>query len=176
MISPQGEQIQPAKKPKSKEELEELNDRLSYAARRGQFEDINICLNEGADINTKAYNERTPLWNTVYWNRSDSNEIIALLLEKGADIEIPNGDGETPLWRAVAEGKKENVQLLLRWGSKVNAKDNRGVSVLHRAVSKANSKTTFQVIFAHGLPDTHALAAERYTPHGHTFSDGKSTD
>lgn len=155
-------------------ELDDLNDRLSNAARDGDLDEIKQCLDHGANVNTTTYTGRTPLWSTVYWDRDNSNEVIKLLLDRGAGLENRDDDGETALWRATLEGNSENVKLLLNRGAEPNARTKLGVSVLLQACSQDNTEIVkllletrvgIEAEDANGLTPLRRALANKYREH-----------
>ncbi len=59
--------------------------------------------------------------------------ISLMLVNKGADINAVSNDGITPLMLAAQNAKLDVVELLLKHGAKVNAKDNMGKTALDYA-------------------------------------------
>jgi ankyrin repeat protein len=72
--------------------------------------------NGGIDINSKfGHYNRTILMDIIVYLDKDSVELI---LEEGADINAKDKKGETALDYALDLGKKEIIELLLKYGAK----------------------------------------------------------
>ena len=86
---------------------------------------IRVLISEGANVNAKDKNGRTPLMYAAFI--SSTPEIVQLLLEKGAELEARDTDGWTPLMIAAQfSSTPEIVQLLLEKGAEVNARSTDG--------------------------------------------------
>jgi cytohesin len=66
-------------------------------------------------------------------------EAIRMLLAGGASVNARGPDGQTPLMKAVAQNRSAVVEVLIDAGADVNAKDNKGVSVLDCALRGDNA-------------------------------------
>ena len=87
----------------------------------------------------------TPLWRAA---KTSDVEFTALLLAAGADPSFPSRDGISPVMVAAGQGwvdgkslgtpeeSIEVIRLLLRAGSEVNLKNNRGETALHGAAGR----------------------------------------
>lgn len=63
---------------------------------------------------------------------------ITVLLDDGADVNSADYDGRSALHLASSEGRLETVDLLLRKGARVNAKDRWTHTVWRRQLSRRN--------------------------------------
>ena len=82
-----------------------------------------------------------------FWGENKSNQIeaVTLLLAAGADVNMPADNGQTPLMESTADEAIDMVELLLRAGANVYARDQWGRNVLHTyCVLKAEKITTWQ--------------------------------
>jgi ankyrin repeat protein len=79
---------------------------LHHASRDGDLQLIRQLLHEGADVNTqvRSYEKRSSEW------------------------------GNTPLHYAARDGRLDALELLLASGADINARNDRGVTPLHRAI------------------------------------------
>ena len=91
--------------------------------------DINIeaakqAIADGADVNAKDQNGRTPLQLSVLKSHT---EVAELLIAKGADVNVKEDLGEyTPSHLAALYGQMKTAELLIANGADVNAMDDNG--------------------------------------------------
>eukprot|EP00036_Acanthoecidae_sp_10tr_P020482 CAMPEP_0206308156 /NCGR_PEP_ID=MMETSP0106_2-20121207/11712_1 /ASSEMBLY_ACC=CAM_ASM_000206 /TAXON_ID=81532 /ORGANISM="Acanthoeca-like sp., Strain 10tr" /LENGTH=330 /DNA_ID=CAMNT_0053739183 /DNA_START=164 /DNA_END=1153 /DNA_ORIENTATION=- len=78
---------------------------------------VRALLAEKGDVNTRHYNNWTPL----HW-ASDNGllDVAAVLVENGADVNVKAPDGWTPLHLAVASGHTETATFLVDSGARVD--------------------------------------------------------
>jgi len=102
---------------------------LHLAAERGHVEVVKLLLEHGADPNLGTVAGNTPLHFAV-----KHCAVVDLLLSHGAK---PNAraDGWTPLHNAAFYGVRCSIELLLKHGADVDARDNEGNTPLHRALA-----------------------------------------
>ena len=87
---------------------------------------IESILSDGANVNARNQEGRTPLHSAVNWKRSAIREedvpviieIVELLLTNGADINARDNNGMTPLDIAQENDLHEVVELLRTYGAK----------------------------------------------------------
>ena len=97
---------------------------------REAIEQVNACLEAGADVNTPDRTGDTPLHTAAQVGRLP--EVILALVNAGADVHARRSDGSTPLHVALARGgSPEVVEALVAAGADVNARDNTGNTPLH---------------------------------------------
>lgn len=65
---------------------------------------------------------------------ADNKDLLAVLLDYADDLEVRDGLGWTLLMTAVQRGSKDNVQLLLERGAKVDCDSLRGMNLLATAL------------------------------------------
>jgi ankyrin repeat protein len=103
---------------------------LHEAAAAGNLEQVKKLVAEGADVNAKDEDGRTPLHSAAWYGRED---VAAVLLAHGANINEADGSGQAPLHLAMSFGGKPVPELLLAQGAQINARDNAGNTPLHAA-------------------------------------------
>ena len=73
-------------------------------------------------------------------------QVARIMLDNGADIELKkNREGLTPLHRAVDHSSVAMIELLIKRGAKINAKNNDGLTPLDSALRIANSSSVILV-------------------------------
>jgi ankyrin repeat protein len=91
---------------------------LHWAAVGGHTEIANLLLNNGADIEARTVNGRTPaLEATLHYQF----ETTKLLIDRGANVNAGTHFGWTMLHHACTNGQVELVELLLAYGADVEA-------------------------------------------------------
>jgi len=126
---------------RSKEKQDELDDRLFTAISDDEWDIAKRVIGEGANVNAISEFGETPLHSALY--HGDSESVIRLLLERGADVNTRNAKdyGKTPLHIACGYQSPLVVQLLLGYGSDVNAPDDHGNIAIHLAIFGSNHDT-----------------------------------
>lgn len=127
------------------------------AARFLEPELMELLARNGADTNLPMSDGTNPLmaaagvaWDDAYERRgpyitgatlpTDEQQALAavkMAIQLGADVTAVNRDGDTALHGAVAKGYGEIVQLLLKAGAKLDAKNKKGQTPL--AIARGNS-------------------------------------
>lgn len=98
---------------------EETAMNLLDAVRAGEVETVRLLLSDGADIEMRDTDERTPL---LLATRQDAVEIARLLIEAGADINAKDAIQDTPFLYAGAEGRDAILRMILATG-RANLRD-----------------------------------------------------
>jgi hypothetical protein len=141
---------------------------LGLAAFKGDIAKINALLGKGADINQLDRAGHTALHLAVLNERV---EVVRALLEAGAEVDITNQRfGFRPLHLSARKGNAGVSELLIRYGSDLDAQSLRGKTALHLAATNghlavvkillkylarvdicdSNNKTPLQYAEAHG--------------------------
>lgn len=108
-------------------------------------EEVQSCLDAGADVNVRLELGATPLHMAA--NRTRHPEVITLLVEAGADVNARDGSGATPLHRARSA---EVINALAAAGAEAEATDDRGRTALHLAAREARVSSTIAALVAVG--------------------------
>jgi ankyrin repeat protein len=93
---------------------------------------VKLLVAEGADVNAKTVDGRTPLHAAATLPAGAS--VVKVLLDAGADVEARTITGNTPLFDAVA-ASEENTRILLDKGANPNATSRTGATPLMGARS-----------------------------------------
>ena len=100
---------------------------LMRASQWGGVEVVRALIAAGAAVNTSTWHGWTSLHRAVI---KDRGEVTALLIQTGADPSARRMDGLTPLQLAFSLQSSASVQLLLRAGNLVEARDQRAARAL----------------------------------------------
>jgi ankyrin repeat protein len=111
---------------------------LHYAAVNGHKEIVELLISEGADVNAKADNGLTP-----------RDWAIKRTHTKIADFLRTHGGKTSSIHFGVGDGDLAGVQALLDAGADVNAKDEDGLTPLHRA-ALAGHKEIVELLITKG--------------------------
>ena len=87
-----------------------LNDQLLQAAQRADKEAILTLLQQGADINVRDAQGRTPVMIATYQYNTD---MVQTLLQAGADVNIRDNNKANPLLHSAAMGWLDILQLAI---------------------------------------------------------------
>jgi ankyrin repeat protein len=113
---------------------------LHEAARR--YQDVRVLqllINNGADVNARTVDGRSPLFVAVETFTTPCLECVQCLIDSGADVNNTDDILWTPLFLALDSDNFELTQLLLNAGANVNAKDDEGWTPLHISVYRHSS-------------------------------------
>jgi len=87
-----------------------LNQQLLQATQREDKEAVLRLLQEGADINVRDAQGRTPVMIATYQHNTD---MVRTLLQAGADVDIRDNNKENPLLHAGAQGWLDILRLAI---------------------------------------------------------------
>ncbi|CAG0899821.1 unnamed protein product [Cyprideis torosa] len=105
-----------------------------------------LLILKGADVNAKANNGNTPLFDAI---ENDHRSVIHVLLAHGADPNITHEDGRSPLFVATEKSIHSVVEVLLTHGADPNITHEDGRSPLFVATEK-NIHSVVEVLLTHG--------------------------
>jgi len=108
---------------------------LYEAAGDGKATQVAALLKSGVNANERTRNGSYALNAAAVENETDA---IKILLDHGADPNVRNSQGDTPLICAIkyAGGKAATVELLVKAGTNLDIRDNKGKTALDYAKAK----------------------------------------
>ena len=122
---------------------------LYWAIKNGSISEINQAIQNGADVNTKDIESRTPLMFALRYEAP--KKVIELLIAKGAYVNAKDKIGWTPLMYACSyDAPKEVIELLINNKADVNKKSNYGKTPLMYACKYNASKELIELLIAKG--------------------------
>lgn len=152
---------------------------LHWAVQRADFENVQVLLQHGADVDAKDSMGLTPLhvaaqatvrsakgvidgpYQPSEREIEDLQEkiikIMELLLSRGANVDARDGAQFTPLLRAAEAGNNTQVKFLITHGANVSA--NQSCTPLFRSLANRHTDTAKLLISAGAVLDVHTSAA-----------------
>ncbi len=143
---------------------------LHEAAYAGNLEEVTRLLEEGAAVDVRDLEGRTPL---MWASFNGHTAVDALLLENGAAINAREVNGRTALMYASSGPFAETVELLLEKGAEVNTQGTaEGFTALMTAAAEGQVEVV-RLLLAYGanldLEDVDGDTAESFaTQNGHS--------
>jgi hypothetical protein len=123
---------------------------LHWAAHHNQMECVQVLLGHNANTNLQRTDGKTPLSMAIQLRGEHALDTVRRLLEHGADPNIVcSNSHSTLLHEASSCGFLEVARLLLSYGAKVDAKDEKGSSPFQMAASKGHHEIT-KLLLEHG--------------------------
>lgn len=111
---------------------------LQEAAKQGHEAAALVLLRHGAKTDTFGGKGSSALYWCVSQPQTKGHlQVAKLLLEWKADTEWCDEDGRTVFMSAAWRGHQEALEVLLKHGVNVNARDNRGRTVLHNLAAES---------------------------------------
>lgn len=107
-----------------------------WASKRCHLDVVNLLLQQGADpllTDDQGYN-------LLHSATLDGNvfQLILLLHQADVPVDIPDSQGHTSLMWAAYKGFPACLDVLLKWGADVHARDDLGFTALHWALVKGS--------------------------------------
>ena len=137
---------------------------------------IALLLKLGADVDSRDDDYMTPLLFASHgfawpWGRNKGGEATQLLLEHGASVHVQNKKGQTALHIASQSHLSRIMELLLKSGADVDAKDDDNMTPLQLALIESRASpdddvsrsTAAQVLLEHGA-SAHLRNKDGQTP------------
>ena len=116
----------------------ELQDALEAAISRGDLQETQRLIAQGAKVNALPKDGGSPMSTASYHGHI---EILRHLFAQGADANFENRDGNTPLHVAAFAGNLDIVQLLLRKGDSPAKRNHRRQTAVDIVSSEWNEET-----------------------------------
>ena len=107
---------------------------------------VQNLLSQGAELESKDRDERTPLLNAVSGDNI-TLELVALLIEAGADVNAQDGAGYSPLHFCAQNRLPDIAKLLIENGANPDLKDRWGNLPLWRALGNEEECQTLIELF-----------------------------
>jgi ankyrin repeat protein len=108
---------------------------LSLAALKGSVKVAELLVKNGANIEIKDFEDRTPLAIAAYEGHNDFAEFA---LRNGANVETISLNDSTPLIIAATEGFEKIVKCLIEYGANIEATDRVYETALIGAISRGH--------------------------------------
>ncbi|NRA04270.1 MAG: ankyrin repeat domain-containing protein [Myxococcales bacterium] len=142
------------------------SDTLEVAIRVGDLAAVRSLLSEGADVDLRDAQGRTPLQLAA---AEGQETVVRVLLAAGADPGLDASSGNSALAAAAAAGQIETAALLVQQEGTTDAQKN---SALHRANQNRSPELARLLLRAGADPD--ADAGQPLTPLAHTLQYGSA--
>jgi uncharacterized protein len=119
------------------------DEEILKAAKKGDSGKIHQWLSQGADVNARDKDQRTPLIHAV---RGGKLEAVRTLLDAKADVNLQDEDGNTALMEAAKRDEPQPALDLIAAGSKLNLRDNDGWTALMEAAKHGTLAVSRELI------------------------------
>ena len=129
---------------------------LHYCAQNGFVTGAQALLDDGAQINIQTRMKETPLVIAIQNNKT---EMVDFLIQTHADVSKPALQHKTPLFFVSDE---ETTELLIKAKADVNARDDSGMTPLHRAAQEGYVSVA-KILIKNGA-DVNAADNQKETP------------
>ena len=116
---------------------------------------LDLCLNEGVDVNGRDAEGRTALMVAMLQR---DHALVRRLMDGGANVDIGDNAGLTPLMVAAREGEVDLLKVLLAASQRADAVDAQGLSAAHHALA-AGQRAALDLLLP-SMPDLQLPAAD----------------
>jgi ankyrin repeat protein len=123
-----------------------LADRYLDAARRGDLELLELCIEKGVDVGVKDGFARSALLLAARDGRS--LEMVRRLQSKGLAIDEPDVRGIAPLGYAAGNGQLDLLSYLLEQGAAADRQDTQGLTPLFHATLSGKTQAVARLLKA----------------------------
>jgi ankyrin repeat protein len=113
----------------------ELEMNLLREVSLGNLDGVKKAIEDGASIEAKGENKKTPLILAV---EKKNRDIVEYLLDKKADLSAQDNNGQTPLHKSSLNSDTSIMALLIQAGANLEAQTKKGATPLHFAVYANN--------------------------------------
>ena len=116
---------------------------IGHAASNGNLKRVKELVEKGADVNSMAYGDWTPL---VVAIKYDKIHVITYLIENGADVNLECENKWTPLTLASKKKQRRIVQLLMKNGAEPDKVNGFDRSAMFYAVKKGDNQDIINLL------------------------------
>ena len=121
------------------------NTALLYAVFKGDYEIVNILMENGADYKMRNYMGLSVMHMS---SQGDKPSLLILFKDKyNFNVLDRDFNGNTPLHWAVNSTAENSINFLISWMNDVNQVDNKGQTVLHIAIHTLRPKLIKKLLF-----------------------------
>jgi len=139
------------------------NPAIHVASYEGKYDKVRLLLKEGADVDLRNADQRTPLHFAV---QEGHEEIVSFLIANGADVNAKTTQGWTPVHLAAETGQLNITKRLIDNGADLSIRNNDGVQPLHHAIlNKHNDIASYMIEKGAPLEDAIANKLKRTPLH-----------
>ncbi|KAK6622473.1 hypothetical protein RUM44_002284 [Polyplax serrata] len=118
---------------------------FNYAVDNSHLAIVELAVQEGVDLSTRDNCGWSPFMRGVVLR--SSIEVLSFLLSRGSDPNECDSRGQTVLMQAVLSGRPEVVQLLIRYGATITARNLYGNSACDMARHSSNEPHRWSLLW-----------------------------
>ncbi len=132
-------------------------ERLHYAAARGEIKTIKEAIKDGANLEARDFAHRTPL---MCATQNSQRKAAIHLLEAGASVGSEDSHGRTPLHYAAHFGEEDILRELISRGANPKALDKHGNSPADAARALGHGAIADRLIEAFAAQEAQIIQEE----------------